>query len=117
MSIIYALVPSLAIEPGHRWRYFAPSMKRYDKYPPGTVEDARNLPPMVKVMGLHPLVWGLIFVFVMAGIGLYAETVGFYEIDHIIEGEDDHGDDDHENDNNDDNNNDNGTSKDDATDD
>ena len=60
-------------------------MKRSDKYPPGTEEDARNLPPQTKVMGLHPLVWGMLAVFVIAGVGLYAETVGFYEIDDFGE--------------------------------
>lgn len=56
-------------------------MKRSDKYPPGTVEDARHLPPQPKVFGLHPLVWGMIAVFMIAAVGMYSEMVGFY--DHI----------------------------------
>jgi hypothetical protein len=53
-------------------------MKHSDKYPPGTVEDAQNLPPQIKVWGLHPLVWAMIVVVVLAAVGLYAEIIGFY---------------------------------------
>ena len=83
-------------------------MKRSDKYPSGTEEDARNLPRQVTVLGLHPLVWAGLIVFTLAGIGIYAETVGFYELDdleEIMTGEEsDHEDDhsDHEDDNGDD---------------
>lgn len=72
-------------------------MKHSDKYPPGTEEDARCLAPPCKVCGLHPLWWGMIAVFMIAGVGLYAETVGFYEhIEHLA---DDNADD-HEQDDN-----------------
>lgn len=60
-------------------------MKRSDKYPPGTEEDARSLPSQTSFMGLHPLVWGMIAVFFLAGVGMYAEMVGFYEIDDFGE--------------------------------
>jgi len=90
-------------------------MKYSDKYPPGTEEDAQNLPTYTKVWGLHPLMWGVVFVLCAAGIGLYSEMVGFYDIaedmlesDHAEHGDspdqgDDHGDktmqkDDHRND-------------------
>jgi hypothetical protein len=63
-------------------------MKHSDKYPPGTVEDARNLPVQPKVFGLHPLVWGMIAVFCIAAVGMYSEMVGFYDhIEDIVEGE------------------------------
>lgn len=55
-------------------------MKRSDKYPPGTVEDARNLPPPCTFCGLHPLVWGLLAVFCIAAVGMYSEMVGFYDV-------------------------------------
>lgn len=63
-------------------------MKHSDKYPPGTVEDARHLPPQPKVFGLHPLVWGMIAVFMIAAVGMYSEMVGFYDhVEDAIEGE------------------------------
>ena len=63
-------------------------MKRSDKYPPGTVEDALHLPPQPKFFGLHPLVWGMIAVFCIAAVGMYSEMVGFYDVvEDAVEGE------------------------------
>lgn len=69
-------------------------MKYSDKYPPGTEEDAQNLPPQTKVMGLHPLMWAVVFVLCAAGVGIYSEMVGFYDIaeDMFEEPHDEHGD-------------------------
>ena len=75
-------------------------MSRYDKYPPGTDDDVHNLPPHTKVMGLHPLVWGAVFIIFWASIGIYSKVVGFYDIEERIGhtfSDDDH-DDDHEGD-------------------
>lgn len=72
-------------------------MRRCDKYPPGTEEDARSLPDQKKVCGLHPLVWALLVMLAIASVGAYSEMVGFYEIDdfgEIILGDDDDDDDD-----------------------
>lgn len=60
-------------------------MSRYDKYPPGTDDDVQNLPPHTTVMGLHPLVWGAVFILFWASIGIYSKVVGFYDIEERIE--------------------------------
>lgn len=60
-------------------------MSRYDKYPPGTDDDVHNLPPHTKVMGLHPLVWGAVFILFWASIGIYSKVVGFYDIEERME--------------------------------
>jgi len=52
-------------------------------------------------MGMHPLWWGLLAVFMIAGVGLYAETVGFYELDDFNEEYSDDHKSDHEDDNGD----------------
>ena len=60
-------------------------MKRSDIYPPGTEEDARDLPPQIKIWGLHPLVWAALVIFLVAGVGAYSEMIGFYDLDDFNE--------------------------------
>lgn len=37
-------------------------MKKIDKYPSASEEQVQCLPPCLKVLGLHPLLWALIVV-------------------------------------------------------
>jgi len=41
-------------------------MKNNDKYPGATEDQIKSLPPMVKFLGLHPLMWVLVVVFAIA---------------------------------------------------
>lgn len=74
-------------------------MKRSDIYPPGTEEDAINLKPMPKVMGLPVLVWAFLIVLCIGAVGVYSDIVGFYDFaEDIIEREhDENGDKTHDN--------------------
>lgn len=78
-------------------------MKRSDIYPPGSEEDAQNLTPHPKFLGLPVLVWALLTVFMIAGVGLYSDVVGFYDFaeDLFEDDHDDHEDDDDYRDNGD----------------
>lgn len=66
-------------------------MKYNDKYPPPTEEDLVRLPTQRRFLGLHPLLWVVLVVAVIAGVGVYSDIVGFYDFDDHIESED-HGD-------------------------
>lgn len=46
--------------------------------------------------GLHPLVWVFVVAALLAGVGVYAELVGFYDFDGDPEIHDDHDDEDAE---------------------
>lgn len=56
-------------------------MKREDIYPPGPDRPVHSLPSHSRMWGLHPLVWVLIVAGLLAGVGVYAELVGFYDFD------------------------------------
>lgn len=56
-------------------------MKRKDIYPPGPDPSGHSLPSQSKAWGLHPLVWVFVVAALLAGVGVYAELVGFYDID------------------------------------
>ncbi len=49
-------------------------MKKSDIYPSASEEDLINLPPQVRVWGLHPLVWVAIVVLLIA-VGRACSTV------------------------------------------
>lgn len=49
-------------------------MKRSDIYPSASEEDLVNLPPQVRVCGLHPLVWVAVVVLLIA-VGRACSTV------------------------------------------
>lgn len=63
-------------------------MKKYDKYPGASEEQIKSLPPMMKILGLHPLVWVVIVVLSVAAAracdsveSLGCDFFEWYEVD------------------------------------
>ena len=60
-------------------------MKRTDKYPPPTPEDVARVAAHGSTRKVHPLLWVVLVVVLVMGVGLYSDLVGFYEFEDIEE--------------------------------